>query len=431
MAYGWLTAMREEIMPKKEMVYDLRVPTASSIYPQLTRGETLSVLLDANESRPIHKRFPIDILLLVIDELYPPNPVYEKIRSIWTTDTSFERSRHYQGKHLDEVLFNADTKTFYIPKQPFPEASHNRQQRELDESMSSADLLYRIRCLFPEISVESAGRYAYTWTWATAVRHKKTGINIEFSENRGGAIMNAICREMLYDCPHNSGEGSDYDGGATVVPLSKEEANNVFTTDAIQLLNMLFGTIDGKRFIYYHPAADADYPTTEECFLASPRRRRIPEEEENLIPYHRWCPVWISPSDLSSFKSILPDLKYNIESRKVDPVNGTADLTTVLSSSLLFYRLLCHYIWKDNNVNIAPPITSVWQVKLRHIPNDFPFYDPPRNGPSIIFMDNRGLFDIRAEGIDAVIDDLVDLVDDLFSDECCHPYDGLVAGYVA
>ncbi|GJJ11088.1 hypothetical protein Clacol_005319 [Clathrus columnatus] len=271
-------------------------------------------------------------------------------------------------------------------------------------SMSAADLLYRMRCLFPNVPIDSDGPNGYKSMWTAAVRHKQSGINLNFTERKGGAI-------------------------------SKEEAENAFTADALRLLNTLFGTIDGKRFIYYHPAADADYPTDNEHFLAVPSSRLMKRvRKENRVPYARWCPVMISPTDLSSFKSLLPDLKYNIESRKVDSVNGTASLTTILSSSQLFYRLLCYYTWPYNNVNDRPPITSVWQVKLGR-DDSFGYsysYHKRTIGPSVIFMDDRGLFDIRAEeGIETVMDDLIDLVNVLFSDKCCHPYAGVVAGCIA
>ncbi|GJJ11119.1 hypothetical protein Clacol_005350 [Clathrus columnatus] len=407
--------------------YDLRVPTASSIYPRATREETLSALLDANNSRPFHKRFPAEILLLVNNELHPPNPVHEEICSIWTFDTKYKRLEYY-GEHLDNVLFDTNTKTFYMSEKP------RTNERDIYGSMSAADLLYRMRCLFPNIPINSEGPNGYKTVWTAAIRHKQSGINFQVSEDKGGAIVVATWGQMLYDCS----DDPEYDYGIVTppIPQSKEEAENAFTTDALRLLNTLFGTIDGKRFIYYHPGADADYPTDDERFLAVPSlslMKRV--REENITPYVHWYPVRISPTDLSSFKSLLPDLKYDIESRKVDSVNGTASLTAILSSSQLFYRLLCHYVWPYNNADDTPPITSVWQVKLGYFPRDDSFYYSYKRtiGPSIIFMDDRGLFDIRAEGgiSETMMNHLVDLVNILFSDECCHPYDGVVAGCVA
>ncbi|GJJ11121.1 hypothetical protein Clacol_005352 [Clathrus columnatus] len=399
--------------------YVFRVPTASLIFPHETREETFSALIDANNSRPLHKRLPVDILLLVNDELHPPDPALKELHSIWTVDTEFEKSELYED-YLEKMLLNTTTQTFYISDEA-PPINH----REIHDSVSAADLLYRMRCLFPNIPVDSEGPNGYEQIWRAVIQHKQSGVYLEFYEYYGGATVTATLDRMLYDGSHNSGH--DYERATLSVPRSKEEAVKVFTTDALRLLNTLFGTMDGKSFIYYHPAAKADYPTDyEHHFLAVPRIRLMERvETENTVPYTRWCPAMISPTDLSSFKSLLPDLKYNIKLRKVDSVNGTTNLTTILSSSQLFYRLLCHYSWPYDNINDTPPITSVWQVKLGHNPSD---------DPSIIFMDDRGLFDIRAEeGIlaEEVMNDLVDLVNALFSDKCCHPYGGVRAGCVA
>ncbi|GJJ06833.1 hypothetical protein Clacol_001029 [Clathrus columnatus] len=389
--------------------YDFRVPTASSIYPRFTCEETFSALLQANESRPVHKRFPVEILLLVNDELHPPpNSVYEEIRSIWTVDAQFNYP-DAEEDCLNYLLFDTNTKMFCIPKLSLSERVHGRlrhqDEHHISKSISAADLLYRVRCFFPNVPVKSEGPEGYKWMWTAAVRHKQSGIRLELSESVGAAIAIATWRavDMLYNHPHNSHNSEYDDEGSETQPILQSENAEVFTTDALHLLNTLFGTIDGKRFIYYHPAADADYPTADERFLAVPRIWKMEHvKNENRRIYKQWCPVPISAADLS-FKSLLPDLKYNVKSRKVDPMNGTADLTTVLSSSLLFYRLLCHYVWPFNNVNVTPPITSVWQVKLQHIPyDDFPFHHPTRNRPFIIFMDNRGFFDIRAEGVEEV-----------------------------
>ncbi|GJJ06004.1 hypothetical protein Clacol_000191 [Clathrus columnatus] len=147
-------------------------------------------------------------------------------------------------------------------------------------------------------------------------------------------------------------------------------------------------------------------------------------DETTEKPFKSWRPVEIAPADISSYKSILPSLLHNITSREVDTVNGTAILTTIISSSLLFYRLLCHFCYGNNNVNNKPSITSVWQFELQH----------KVKGASILFLDDHGLFDIRVSGEEEakeVMNDIESLVNALCSDECCHPYDGVVAGCAA
>ncbi|GJJ08063.1 hypothetical protein Clacol_002270 [Clathrus columnatus] len=354
--------------------YTLKVPTPSSIYPRLTPDETFSVLLAANQSRPANKRFPTEILLLVIWELHPINP-------------DFSRTLN----------------------------SHRGDLRFYD-SMSFADFLYRLRCFFPELVVISHGRDGEESSCSVTLQHNPSGRIWEFTDSGGG------CMAWIPVQDYRPKDTEDDEERAT---SSMEEVKRTFIPDTIQLLNTLFGTVDGRRYIYYHPTADADRPTVDERYVAVPNTivmDHIMDEDEALWPYTPWDPVGISTSDLSSFKSLLlPNMKYNIEHREVDPVSGTADLTTIISSSLLFYRLLCHYSWLHNNANDMAPITSVWQVRLTH----------RRTGVSIIFMDNRGLLDIRAEeGAEKVMDHIINLVNGLCSDKCSHPY-GMVAGTVA
>lgn len=67
-------------------------------------------------------------------------------------------------------------------------------------------------------------------------------------------------------------------------------------------------------------------------------------------------------------------------------------LTDIISSSLLYYRLLSYQYsqagyGENAAINGDAPIASVWQIKVSHAKTD----------ASIIFMNDYGLFDIRAD----------------------------------
>ncbi|GJJ08058.1 hypothetical protein Clacol_002265 [Clathrus columnatus] len=193
--------------------------------------------------------------------------------------------------------------------------------------------------------------------------------------------------------------------------------------DTLQLLNMLFDTVDGKRFTYYHPAAFADLPTPEQRFLAVPYPDDDFSVENSFHLYFPWfVPYCIPRGGLASstFKSFLSRLKYNPQSRKVNLENGTENLTTIMSSSLLYYRLSCRWNIESANIYDKHPITSVWQFILQH----------RTHYAWILFIDDCGLFDIRVNGDESkIMDDIVALGDALFSGGWSHP-NGHVAGSV-
>ncbi|GJJ05905.1 hypothetical protein Clacol_000092 [Clathrus columnatus] len=246
--------------------------------------------------------------------------------------------------------------------------------------------------------------------WLAGVRHNQTGLILMLTEYKGNPSVYVIRNKYS---------------------IHFAQADTTFTTDVVELWNMLFETVEGsRRFTYYHPAADADFPAPNEHFLTIPAEgsKNCFQEMDKITKklFNLWDSVATTPADISSFKSILPSLMYNINSREVDTVNGTANLTTIISSSLLFYRLLSHFLDTNNlNANSEPPITSVWQVKLQH----------KLNNASILFMDDRGLFDIRIsqEEVTGAMDDIAGLVNALCSDKCYHLHciDGLVADRAA
>ncbi|GJJ05887.1 hypothetical protein Clacol_000074 [Clathrus columnatus] len=386
---------------QKDYRYILRVPTASTIYPRATVEESISALDDVNRSLPTDKSFPEEIRFLINKEVRT-NTTYERIHLTWTSLTC--RPDFFGGIPKEGVNYDKIKKSFCLSPDVFTTWEDRRGGTKvaLYEAASAADVLYRLRCYFPDIYIYPAD--GYKSIWFTGIRHDQTGLILILSEHKAAVSVYIIQNNRSIDFA---------------------QAEPTFTTHVIELLNMLFEKMEGsRRFAYYHPAADADFPTPDEHFIAVPAeslKNRVRRMEK---PFNPWNSVAIASADISSSKSILPSLIYNITSREVDTVNGTAIPTTIISSSLLFYRLLCYFNHRNSNANNEPSITSVWQVKLQH----------KVKGAFILFMDDRGLFDIRVSGEDEakeVMNDIVGLVNALCSDNCCHPYDGVVAGCVA
>ncbi|GJJ08056.1 hypothetical protein Clacol_002263 [Clathrus columnatus] len=364
--------------------YHFRVPTPSSIYPRPNPNETLSALFDVNESLPPEKRLPHEILLLIKDEVHMVGSKYAELRSKWTP--VLQPIRPYPpGAKLLWITFDKNKKTFLVS-----EEYKDRSEEEIYSwfIFSSANFLYRVRCLFPEIHVQSSTiPEQEAVTWEAGLRHKESGVLLILTEH--DAFIKLIKT-----------------GGDT---------GKAFIEDVRQLLNMLFGTVDGKRFYYYHPAADAELPAADQRYLAEPGpRHAVPEDITRGTSCRLWKAIFQTPIDVltsSTYKSVLQQLKYDTNSRKVDLEHGTENLTSIMSSSLLYLRLLCQWCVDPANVYDRHPVISVWQVHLQHDLQDV----------RLLFLDDRGLFDIRVDGDEnLVMNDIVALVDMLFSDQCCH-----------
>ncbi|GJJ16020.1 hypothetical protein Clacol_010299 [Clathrus columnatus] len=344
--------------------YVFRVPIASSISPRPTSDETMHILHHLNKSQPADKRLPAEILILIHNEVHA-NPLYEKIHSTWTSVTEEIQHGSFLGIGLK---FNKATRSYYKCRLPVNITPEEREQGhvELSDTVSSADLLYRLRlrCFFPDIYVQSGKLDGYESVWGVCIESKEHDAFLVFSEHK----------TML-----------------TPSVFHKRDVGEVnltaFVLDVLELSYMLFEVVDGTRcFGYFHPAAKANSPAINEHFLAVPDESlRDHVDGEDFKPYSIWDPVKITSEDFS-FKSVLSYIRYNINSRKIDTINGTEDLTTIISSSLLFYRLQCHFVCDPSNaINTLTSMTSIWQVKLHNRTHDVP----------VLFMDNRGLFDIR------------------------------------
>ncbi|GJJ08065.1 hypothetical protein Clacol_002272 [Clathrus columnatus] len=358
-----------------------RAPISSKGYPRPSFDDTFSALVNANKSLPNEKRLPPEILLLINGEVHMLDPECAELRSKWTPFAQSIDLCLYVEQLC--VGFDQDRNTFSVSEEY---NGRTPEEWEICFAVSSADLLYRLRCLFPEVLIQTENAGNSVITWKAELQHNQSGVVLVFSEHK------------------------------TWVEVFKEEreVGDVFIKDTVRLLNMLFGTVNGKLFSYYHPAAYRHRPTSDRHYLS------VPTHDIDRS-YYPWSPLPISVRDMTSgtFKSLLSRLRYNPRSRKVDLKNGTANLTTIMSSALLFYRLLCHWTINFCNINARHSIASVWQVKLLHY----------KRRVSLLFLDDRGLFDIRVEGDEnEVLDDIVSLVTALFSDDYRHPF-SLIAGF--
>lgn len=395
--------------------YVFKNPFATSIHRLFANSdESLSLLQEINTHQPPSRQLPVELLLQINKELHRTNPVLEEIRAAWKPIT--RRDANYSTSlglwQASSAKLDLDTKRYkyHVPEER--DSYDNLSIRKLYRHISSADLLYRLRCFFPEIHF---GLGPAKLVWAAALEHRQVGISLWFLDVRARP-------KILYGYVDDDTIDNTEDFN------SQKSLKEDFYVDLLRLLNAFFETVDGsQRLAYYHPVADADIsPDDDESFVAVPNEiyREPIEEKENRFSAEWSIHGCTEKSSLvleSVFSSFLQDLKYNVKTRKIDRVNGTANLTTVISSSLLFYRLLCQPTFhkSEPSVNQLPAITSVWQVQCTHRPT----------GISIYFMDDHGLFDIRA-GEDAVkvMAEIELLVEFLCSDDCTHPYGGTLAG---
>lgn len=417
------------------ITYKLRNPVAWSIYPFMT---SLNVILqDVNPSLPFTKRLPTEVLQLVGDELHN-NALRDDIRATWTPIV-----QPFAAPSDDLIIYKdrvpLKLKVDLIPGTTrYHGVPHSRRSHLLVRSfgydISSADLLYRLLCYFPEIYT---GLNHPESSWEAGIRHNQTGLILLFFDNQ--TVSDVLACYTQTDVLHapQSVPGDEF----------TQAVLDIFESDSIRLLNAFFETVnDGsRRMSYYHPAADADIPTEKEYYAIVPYFSRHPGidlrielDAHRKNPFRKWYHDKTSATqDASLYPSILQNLPYDTRARKIDHRSKDAmNLTTVISSAFLLYRLVCTY----SSHNIRCPLihsfvnegramafnslTGVWQFELVH----------RETHKSVIFMDNHGLFDIRAgEMTEEEIYDLEGLVEWLCRDTCPHPSaltEGLTDGWI-
>ncbi|KAJ3127239.1 hypothetical protein HK098_006604 [Nowakowskiella sp. JEL0407] len=281
------------------------------------------------------------------------------------------------------------------------------------ESMASPDLLYCARCMFPNLQVDSNGPESYKSIFAAAIQHKETGFILGFSESKGSISLRI-----------GFGKYADQFGILSYGwNRERDEKVALFTKAVLDLLNCF---IPREEHRFYHPAAFAwSKDTTKAYYSGFPKYDigRDGDSEKAKVFQNKW-------------KSRETDLKLDSVVAIANASNFTQVASAVftrISSSLLFYRLLCLWKFPDTPavLNSAGKVTGVWSVSLQFCGRE----SVTDEKADITFCDYHGLSKVKISKRITDDDDLqkefCDLLDFLASDVYPHPYDGLVAGSVA
>jgi hypothetical protein len=159
------------------------------------------------------------------------------------------------------------------------------------------------------------------------------------------------------------------------------------------------------------------------CDYMKPRNGNY--ERHNQIS-NKWAP---SDNEVDLHGNLAMHFRLNAETLEVSftkDYNRDIFICQSIPSALLLYRLLCSFECK---VKTAGPegYKSVWSVQLLH----------KSTHEYLEFGDHKGGLTFWTRFIDAksapneFIEDLKELMNYLYSDECAHPYDGVTAGSVA
>lgn len=287
--------------------------------------------------------------------------------------------------------------------------------------ISSADLLYRFKCMFPKAEIESSGPNGYKVIWSGGILHAATGYGLGFSEWKGAALLR-------YDVPKCfSRRPKD--------PPPPDEVRNLklFTNDTLELLNTMI--TDNRGSFFYHPFGvfstpsiaiepDTSLQSTSFPVMSVFVQNRGQSYDRTKSQQHNWN-VSDAPLDPLTLAPTSSFIRFDKKTCSF-PANPSADLpplTHTISSSLLFYRLISVF-----EINSCPPVSTaagdvvgVWAITLEC------------DSGKAVFFDWHGLANVRFDM--GTSEDGMDLVRELLaflcSNDCLHPYDGLVAGSVA
>jgi hypothetical protein len=188
----------------------------------------------------------------------------------WDSLNNFTSYREDVGLSLGRLAFSLDRRSFFIreerPHVAPPNSSEiakmspemmrtiledmvaqarNRNYTEFTDTMfSSADLLYRMRCVFPTMAIHSSGPEGYKYVHVAGILHESTGFGLAVSEWKGGATFKVLWLGQ------NAGDLS---------PQQRLDSER-FSSDVVELCNLMFTTDGEARFAYYHPSASALAP---------------------------------------------------------------------------------------------------------------------------------------------------------------------------
>ncbi len=303
------------------------------------------------------------------------------------------------------------------PNQDFP----GPNQLPIHYALSSAELLYRLRAQFPEVTVHSPGPSGYKSVWSASLTHKNTGLRLALYDYKGcGGLRVGLPNHIL----------SPWE-----VPDDPDGRISHFFAEVVELLNDIISapnTPGECRLMRY----------AERHFILPPlgTEKEYFHEDPPLCvdrcntDINAVSAAWISDGPPIDSPASLGkvDVGYDVHrgaatlSLSGPLEEGYAPLRTVISSPLVFYRLLCLFEIKTTPcIRHGDAVVGVWSVSLQH----------KRAGKKVVLFDLMGVptvrFDAQPGADNHFIRDLLRLVEMLCSKLCPHPYDGCVAGTVA
>jgi hypothetical protein len=289
--------------------------------------------------------------------------------------------------------------------------------RYLWEICSSADLLYRMRCVFPEMTILSAGPEGYKYVFVAGVIHVETGYGLAISEWKGAPLL-----RVLWHGRHEP-------------PLTEadRERSSLFSEEVVQLLNLLLQTDAKGNLEYLHPASLSDIRGSNIPFLVTAPLGADRLEEWTEVESDSVRAVWTpgEQAGLEDAMSLQGIVRYDAQTREFFSPSSppgkqgeapSLTLGNVISPALLLYRLLCTFCFGYIPCKAGDP-ASVWELSLM-----------TGNGGILVLKDDHGLVNVFCASASAAnkafMGHVKDLLAFLCSDHCPHPYDGVLAGSV-
>jgi hypothetical protein len=262
--------------PNMENTYMYQPPGCGQISFRRTAEDHCALLRSAVDSKLPHE------ILEVIAEDAAGTKVHASIIEKWTPiETNagqtlswdslgnFAPYRQNVALPLEGLAFSRPRRSFFLRDDPrFSLTPDVRSMADLTPEMvramvdyevardstdclyrvfSSADLLYRMRCIFPSVAIYTPSD-AYKYVHSAGILHKGTGFGLAVTEWKGAAHF----RILWLDRHSINGSGG----------LSQQSRLDTkrFSLDVVELCNLMFATDNEGRFAYYHPSAFAVAP---------------------------------------------------------------------------------------------------------------------------------------------------------------------------